>query len=519
MLTYEVGDFVLLRNNESIPADLVVISSSEKDCLCYVETKNLDGETNLKIRRGVSEMSWIQTPEDCTKVQCFFDCENPNPNLYGFNGLVLLNPVFPESKVKRKDSRTSQPKSSLDKTNEKLPQLRNPDLRTKLAPISTNGILLRGCILRNTKWVIGVAIYTGSDTKIMLNSGITPSKRSKIEKQMNPQILLNFMILFAMCLICAVTGAVYVESFDYSDAPWFDVSSTESPMYTAFCLGQIEYIFSDKTGTLTSNVMQFKKCSINGMIYGGDSLTEGTHGAAVREGNGTINKKTHEKMMLENENSMRENMARLFTLSYIDEKLAFIDPNLHEHILTDSEQGRRIREFFTLLAVCHTVLVEKDEGKIMPEPVRRESFGNILFGKIHLLGEKRIKKASVLKPLLVSETQAPSGSKIHLQYNAQSPDEAALVNAAKNIGIAFLHRDENHMTINVFGEIRTYIVLHVIEFNSDRKRMSVIIQRPEGEIVLLCKGADSVIYERLSKDQNRHVVDLTSRHLEQFAND
>ncbi|KAJ3129571.1 hypothetical protein HK098_001047 [Nowakowskiella sp. JEL0407] len=532
-----VGDFVLLRNNDKIPADIVIVSTSEKDGLCYVETKNLDGETNLKIRRGIPELQWIRTPEQCTCSGFFLDCENPNPNLYGFNGLALINPKFP--------SAAESPKSPFP-TN--IPAVMNePSL---LSPISPNGILLRGCILRNTKWIIGTVIYTGADTKIMLNSGVTPSKRSKIERQMNPQILLNFMILFAMCLICAITGYVYTGAFNYGQVPWtYSEHQKESPTETAFTtfflyedmyheetetsaspqawnlcddLGQIEYIFSDKTGTLTSNIMQFRKCSINGVIYGGDCLTDAMLGATDRDGKNTVDKKAHEETMKKNERIMRENMARLFTPIYIDEKLPFIDPHLHEHVLSGIDQGRRIREFFTFLALCHTVLVEKEEEEEVPTHEENKKGSASLLGKFSFRMDLKKQNLSLERrrgsqPLI--QSPPPAYHTIHLQYNAQSPDEAALVDAAKNVGVAFLQRQENQMNVDVFGEVRTYTVLHVIEFNSDRKRMSVIVQRPEGDKVLLCKGADSVIYERLRKDQDTELVNLTSHHLAEFAND
>jgi phospholipid-translocating ATPase len=150
-----VGDFVLLRNNDKIPADLLIIATGEPDCTCYVETKNLDGETNLKIKRGLKELSHIKTPDDCRTIKCFIDAEAPNPNLYTFNGaLNLMN------------------QESQDKT---------------IVPIGPLSLLLRGCMVRNTSWVIGLAIYTGNDTKLMQNSGPTPSKRSKIDRQINPQ--------------------------------------------------------------------------------------------------------------------------------------------------------------------------------------------------------------------------------------------------------------------------------------------------------------------------------------------
>lgn len=184
-----VGDFVLLRNNDRIPADAVVISTGEPDGTCYIETKNLDGETNLKIKRGIKELSHIKTPDDCKSLKCYIDAEHPNPNLYSFNGVIHYD--------------------------------------NSVVPIGTNSILLRGCVLRNTSWLIAVVIYTGSDTKIMLNSGPTPSKRSKVDKQINPLVVLNVVTLCFMSLICATGAAIYNNSFRFERAIFYQ--STYQP--------------------------------------------------------------------------------------------------------------------------------------------------------------------------------------------------------------------------------------------------------------------------------------------------
>jgi phospholipid-translocating ATPase len=155
----KVGDIILLRNNDRIPADVVIIASSELDSTCYIETKNLDGETNLKIKRGIKELGHVRSPADCRKLKCHIDAEAPNNNLYTFSGTFTFQ-----------DEEAGHAFNTI--------------------PIGPSSLLLRGCVIRNTSWVIGVALYTGSDTKIMLNAGPTPSKRSKIDKQITPQVCL-----------------------------------------------------------------------------------------------------------------------------------------------------------------------------------------------------------------------------------------------------------------------------------------------------------------------------------------
>ena len=175
-----VGDFILLKNNDRIPADAIVISTGEPDFTCYIETKNLDGETNLKIKRGIKEFQNIKTPDDCQKIKCYIDAELPNSTLDSFNGVIHYE--------------------------------------NSMISLGQNNLLLRGCVLRNTSWLIAIVVYTGSDTKIMLNSGPTPSKRSKVDKQINPLIVLNVVTLCFLSIMCSTLSAIYNNTFRFEVA-------------------------------------------------------------------------------------------------------------------------------------------------------------------------------------------------------------------------------------------------------------------------------------------------------------
>jgi phospholipid-translocating ATPase len=149
-----VGDIVKLKNDEDIPADMVILSTSEPDGLCYVETKNLDGETNLKVRHCLPSTSSFETEADCETATFCVESEPPHSNLYSYTGVLRWTDG-------------------------------NVIHNSNVDPISINNVFLRGCVIRNTEWAIGLVVYTGTDTKIMLNSGDTPSKRSRIEIETN----------------------------------------------------------------------------------------------------------------------------------------------------------------------------------------------------------------------------------------------------------------------------------------------------------------------------------------------
>ncbi|XP_026638963.1 phospholipid-transporting ATPase IB [Microtus ochrogaster] len=449
-----VGDIVKVLNGQYLPADMVLFSSSEPQGMCYVETANLDGETNLKIRQGLSHTADMQTREVLMKLTGRIECEGPNRHLYDFTGNLHL------------DGKSS-------------------------VALGPDQILLRGTQLRNTQWVFGVVVYTGHDSKLMQNSTKAPLKRSNVEKVTNVQILVLFGILLVMALVSSV-GALfwngshggkswYIKKMDTSSdnfgynlltfiilynnlIPISLLVTLEVVKYTQALfinwdtdmyyiendtpamartsnlneeLGQVKYLFSDKTGTLTCNIMNFKKCSIAGVTYG------------------------HFPELAREPSS--DDFCRMGPCP--SESCDFNDPRLLKNIEDQHPTAPCIQEFLTLLAVCHTVVPEKDGDEII--------------------------------------------------YQASSPDEAALVKGAKKLGFVFTGRTPYSVIIEAMGQEQTFGILNVLEFSSDRKRMSVIVRTPSGQLRLYCKGADNVIFERLSKDSK--YMEETLCHLEYFA--
>lgn len=186
----EVGDIVLLRDNDQVPADIVVLSTSDPDGMCYLETKNLDGETNLKARKSVYGTSSITSEEDIERSSFVLDSEPPHQNLYLYHGVLKYKS--------------------------------GPNGEEKQEPVTINEFLLRGCAVRNTTWIIGLVVFTGADTKIMLNGGETPSKRSKIEVETNFNVIVNFVVLVVMCTIAALFSGLYDDKKNTS-AKFFEV--------------------------------------------------------------------------------------------------------------------------------------------------------------------------------------------------------------------------------------------------------------------------------------------------------
>lgn len=152
LATHQVGDIIRMDNDQFVAADILLLSSSEPNGLCFIETAELDGETNLKIKQCLIETAEMGQREDLLwRFNGEIICEQPNNLLNKFDGTLYW-----------KNHRYS---------------------------LDNDKILLRGCVLRNTQWCYGVVIFAGKDTKLMQNSGKTTFKRTTIDR------LLNFIII------------------------------------------------------------------------------------------------------------------------------------------------------------------------------------------------------------------------------------------------------------------------------------------------------------------------------------
>ncbi|RSL91781.1 hypothetical protein CEP51_000125 [Fusarium floridanum] len=430
----EVGDVIILSRDDDVPADIVLLFASGDNGLAHIDTMALDGETTLKAKHSPTNLPDCSTIEGIATCQAHFSIEDPNADLYRFDSSVTAG--------------------------------------GKTLPVKLDEVIYRGSTIRNTPDVVGLVINTGEECKVRMNANkdVKP-KKPYLEHATNyivlclmsyvlalatvstlgyfmgwkpgdedkawylsgatvpfAEIFLGFIIMFNQVIpLSLYIGLEAIKlgqmSLITNDLALYD-KDTDTPAGVNTTnnlddLGQISYVFTDKTGTLTENVMNLRRLSVAGISW--------LHMMDMSEAEaGTYGDSPTTEDMLE----------------YIQSR-------------PTSEFSAKAVRYLLAVALCHTCIPEvTDNGDI--------------------------------------------------EYQGSSPDEVALVRAAKEMGFIVTQRSSQSVTISILepnGEpdVQLFQILDVIEFDSDRKRMSTILQCPDGRIWLVCKGADTVLLPRLSE--------------------
>ncbi|ORY65726.1 phospholipid-translocating P-type ATPase [Neocallimastix californiae] len=211
------GDVIVIQKGDKIPADCLLLSSSNDDGVCYVETSDLDGETNLKKKTSLSELSCIRDLEGFSKIQGKIQCEPPCDSFSSFEGRLYFETVFrPRERdtysittgrttttittISREIKKSISNISNMIRGNSAFVKVGSPMPYTSLS-LNINQILFRGSVLRNTDCVYLMVIYTGKETRIFRNSMQVGLKMSTLEPQLNRYLIYIFILNFIILLI------------------------------------------------------------------------------------------------------------------------------------------------------------------------------------------------------------------------------------------------------------------------------------------------------------------------------
>lgn len=428
-----------------------MIKSSFASGLLFVDTKDLDGETNLKEKMVNSEFNKMDE-KSLFSMEGTIQCDLPNEymDFWDANIFVKSHKFFTNSTIKQ--------------------------------------LLLKGSILRNTEHAIGIVIYNGHNTKIMKNAKNPPIKMSNVMRTMNSLLVSVFIFQIIICIFFSIANLIFREENNkfigiyiiinqditiksvvvkfftflvayshlipislyvamevvkllqslflfYDDLMMDLITMRPAVAKTSELieeLGQVEFVFSDKTGTLTQNHMEFKKCFVNGKIYGGNWDEDTRKLKILQKSSYDINGD--------------ETAYRILADEYADD----FDSN-----------KKHLTNFFRIASVCHSAIAEKDR----------------------ITGQ--------------------------LKYSSSSPDEVALIKGAKKIGFTFLERTTDKIEMmNVYTKkSENYEILLEIPFDSDRKRMTIVVKEKEdfhNTVYIFTKGADNIMLPRIN-------IDLASR--------
>ncbi|CDO76004.1 hypothetical protein BN946_scf184780.g11 [Trametes cinnabarina] len=418
-----VGDLVLLEKNQRVPADLVLLRTSDSSGTCFIRTDQLDGETDWKLRVAVPACQKLGSDRELLSLDAEIYADAPIKDIHTFIGTFTIN----------------SPPPLVDND---VPMVQVPTVE----PLTAENMLWANTVLAAGS-AVGFVIYTGSETRAVMNTSHPETKVGLLDLEINrlAKILcaVTFALSFALVALNGFRGLWYIYVFRflilfssiipislrvnldmgktvYAHQIMHDPEIPETIVRTSTLpeeLGRIEYLLSDKTGTLTQNEMEMKKLHMGTVSYGYDSMDEVAH-----------------------------QLAMAFGAEHGHGRQNSIQTGVQLATRGRRDMSSRVHDVVLSLALCHNVTpVYNDDGTVT--------------------------------------------------YQASSPDEVAIVKWTESVGLRLTFRDRTRIELQTpTGARISFEVLDIFPFTSESKRMGIIVRDSQtGEITFLQKGADVVM--------------------------
>uniref|UniRef100_A0A8C6AS65 Phospholipid-transporting ATPase n=1 Tax=Monodon monoceros TaxID=40151 RepID=A0A8C6AS65_MONMO len=427
----QVGDLIIVEKDQRIPSDMVFLRTSEKAGSCFIRTDQLDGETDWKLKVAVSCTQRLPALGDLFSINAYVYAQKPQLDIHSFEGTFT-----------REDS--------------------DPPIHESLS-------------IENTLWastvvasgtIIGVVIYTGKETRSVMNTSNPKNKVGLLDLELNQLTKALFLALVALSVVMVTlqgfSGPWYRSLFrflllfsyiipislrvnlDMGKAAygWMIMKDENIPgtvVRTSTIpeeLGRLVYLLTDKTGTLTRNEMVFKRLHLGTVSYGTDTMDE------------------IQNQLMNSYSQTQSQASGNNASSTLPRKAQSSAPKVRKSV------SSRVHEAVKAVALCHNVT---------PVYEARGAAGETEFAEAD-----------------------QDFSDDNRTYQASSPDEVALVQWTESIGLTLVNRDLTSMQLRTpSGQILTYCILQTFPFTSESKRMGVIVRdESTAEITFYMKGAD-----------------------------